>query len=239
MAMDDVLLARARLTGETVLRVYSWERPTLSLGRNQSAKGRYDLGKAQSLGVDIVRRPTGGRAVLHHREITYSVTAPTLSSELGESYDRINRLLLHALHSLGIDARVADSAGASPLPNHSPCFEVPTAGELTVSGRKLAGSAQFREEGALLQHGSILVDDDQQLIRELSLDPLPPVPPAATLRDALGRAPSPAELSLALSAAIASLEDSEATALLPDSQLVELANAREAHYRSAEWTWRR
>src|SRR5687767_12168212 len=74
MATDDALRLRARRTGETVYRLYAWSRPTVSLGRNQSARGRYNLALARARGIDFVRRPTGGRAILHHREITYSVT---------------------------------------------------------------------------------------------------------------------------------------------------------------------
>src|SRR5687768_14706976 len=77
MALDEALLERARDSGEAVARVYTWSRPTLSLGRNQTAAGRYDLALAAALGIDVVRRPTGGRAVLHHRELTYAVAAPT------------------------------------------------------------------------------------------------------------------------------------------------------------------
>src|SRR3954466_12069034 len=76
MALDEALMARAIETGEWVLRVYSWATPTLSLGRNQTARGRYDLGRIRERGLGVVRRPTGGRAILHDREITYSVTAP-------------------------------------------------------------------------------------------------------------------------------------------------------------------
>ena len=76
MALDEALLARARRTGEHVLRVYAWAAPTLSLGRNQTARGVFDGPTARELGVSIVRRLTGGRALLHHREITYSVTGP-------------------------------------------------------------------------------------------------------------------------------------------------------------------
>ena len=239
MAADDVLLDRARATGETVIRVYSWASPTLSLGRNQTAKGLYDLGLAAARGVEIVRRPTGGRAVLHHREITYSVTAPLGQSSLRESYDRINALLLRSLLSLGVRARLAMTAGRPPLPDGSPCFEVPTQGEIMVDGRKLVGSAQWRDDGALLQHGSILIDDDQSMIGELSLDPQPPYQPPATLREALGRAPSSAEMLEALVGAVTTAEDPDATNLALDQSLMEAIALREQHYRSPEWTWRR
>src|SRR5688500_13675445 len=92
MAVDDALLDRAREAGECVLRLYEWSRPTLSLGRNQTARGHYDLDRARELDVGFVRRQTGGRAVLHHREITYSVTGPAaVLGSLRESYARVNR----------------------------------------------------------------------------------------------------------------------------------------------------
>src|SRR5687768_13733511 len=95
MALDEVLMHYSGNTSECVLRLYSWSQPTLSLGRNQPARGRYDVARSRELGVDIVRRPTGGRAVLHHREVTYTVTAPAIAlGTLRESYDWINRLLI-------------------------------------------------------------------------------------------------------------------------------------------------
>src|SRR5829696_3355288 len=99
MALDEALMARARRTGETVLRVYAWSQPTLSLGRNQLAIGVYRDALLAERGV--VRRPTGGRALLHHREVTYSVTAPCDDSgSLVAEYGRINALLCSALGSL-------------------------------------------------------------------------------------------------------------------------------------------
>src|SRR6478735_6154054 len=101
MARDSALQARAARTGETVFTVYSWSRPTLSFGRNQPARGLYDLGKLGDADIDIVRRPTGGRAILHDREVTYSVTAPVAAAgDLRQSYGRINGLLVRALESL-------------------------------------------------------------------------------------------------------------------------------------------
>lgn len=240
MALDEALLHRARETGETVLRVYTWSAPTLSLGRNQRATGLYDLNRAKALGVAFVRRPTGGRAVLHHREITYSVTAPVSETTLRDSYEQINRLLVRALRTLGVDVSVAESADRAPLPDGSPCFEVPTVGELTFGGRKLVGSAQWREEGALLQHGSILIDDDQPLIAELlvSREHDAAVPAAATLREALGRAPAVEEVANALFAAVRDLEDANASAL-DETDASAFSSAHIGKYRSELWTWRR
>ena len=235
MALDEALMARAARTGEAVLRIYGWSRPTLSLGRNQTARGRYDLERARAEGIDFVRRPTGGRAVLHHREVTYSVTAPvSLLGTLRESYTAINRLLIHGLRLLGVDASEAEPSGAAPKPDVSPCFVVPVKGEIVAGGRKLVGSAQVRENGTLLQHGSLLVDDDQALASALLVVPVPPPPPPATLHTLLGRAPSLDEVASALSAALRGAEQLEIDPLLEDA--ARLARGR---YRDREWTWRR
>src|SRR5215207_4204233 len=164
MALDEALMDRARETAEWTLRVYSWSAPTISLGRNQSAYQLYDLERIHARGLAVVRRPTGGRAILHDREITYSVTAPLAGAgDLRESYERITRLLVAGLRLLGADASVATATQRASPPGVAPCFDEPSSGELTLGGRKLAGSAQWRSDDALLQHGSILVEDDQSV----------------------------------------------------------------------------
>jgi lipoate-protein ligase A len=239
MARDTGLMDRARTTGEAVFSVYSWARPTLSFGRNQTATGKYDLGEVERCGVDVVRRPTGGRALLHHREITYSVTAPVTGESLNDSYERINALLLHGLESLGVKASVATSTSAPIRPGDIPCFAIPSKGELVNSGRKLVGSAQVREDGALLQHGSILVEDDQSLIAALSFTaPKQDAAAAATLAQALGRQPSVDEVAHALFDAVRSREDSNAEPL-NESDVKELTSKHVERYASEWWTWRR
>ena len=241
-------MARAREHREWILRVYSWSRPTLSLGRNQTARGGYHLGLLAERGVDVVRRPTGGRAILHHREVTYSVTAPLANAgDLRESYERINRLLVAALRSLGVNAIVAGDADARRAtekafraqPGLLPCFDHPSPGEIMADGRKLAGSAQSRCDGALLQHGSILIDDDQIQLASLMIDPGPPIPKPATLVDALGRAPQANEVAAALFDAVRLLEDSDARGLDADRSLDERTQMLRCRYLDAAWTWRR
>jgi lipoate-protein ligase A len=198
----------------------------------------------------VVRRPTGGRAILHWREVTYSVTAPLgalapADAPLAAAYGRINAVLVAALRTLGLAAREAVPAGRTPVPDGAPCFEVPTGGELVLDGpsgaRKLVGSAQWREDGALLQHGSILLADDQSAVPDLALRPLPPVPAPATLEAALGRRPALAEVAAALEAAARAALDADATALDGDALAAVrgAAEARAAHYRDPAWTWRR
>lgn len=239
MALDEALMTRANATGEWVFRVYSWSAPTLSLGRHQSACIAYDSAALVRARVAVVRRPTGGRAVLHDREVTYSVTAPADDGgPLRESYGRINRLLVVGLQSLGVAVETTEMSQA-PRPDFSPCFERPSPGELTAQGRKLAGSAQWRERGALLQHGSILVDGDQALVSSLLRYP-PALPPApATLRALIGREPSVADVASALFDAVRQEEDPGATMLTPDATLLDLVARLRPRYENDSWTWRR
>lgn len=237
-------------TGDWIIRVYSWSAPTLSLGRNQTARGAYDLDLLSERGIEVVRRPTGGRAILHHREVTYSVAAPvSAAGDLPESYARINRLLIAALRSLGVDAVVvADHSAESPRgsapvdvdrPGLLPCFHHPSMGEITLNGRKLVGSAQWRSGSALLQHGSILLEDDQVQLSSLLLERSPEIPRPATLRDALGSAPDATRVAEVLFAAVRSIEDPNASEMRLDAALLGRANMLHEHYLDAGWTWRR
>ncbi|HVE77629.1 MAG TPA: hypothetical protein VNA89_02150 [Gemmatimonadaceae bacterium] len=239
MALDHALLDRARSGDEAVLRIYAWRGPTLSLGRNQPACGLYDVDEARRRDIGIVRRPTGGRALLHHREVTYSVTAAAASAPPRESYARINRLLLDGLRRLGVDAALAPPAGAAPPPSAAPCFETPAAGEVVAGGRKLIGSAQWRDRDALLQHGSILVDDDQPVVAALTRVPVHTPPRPATLRNLLGRVPAVSEVAGALRASVAENEDPAVGELAVDDGLAAAARAHAEQYADDRWTWRR
>ena len=240
MALDEALLERARATGRAVFRVYTWAEPTLSFGRNQSTRQAYDPNRARERGIGVVRRPTGGRSLLHHREVTYSVTAPLAPGDsLRESYARINRLLVDGLRRLGVAVEVASPRERSLPPSASPCFERPAAGELVVDGRKLVGSAQWRDESAMLQHGSILVEDDQQLVSALADSVAALSQPAATLSESLGRTPAVDEVATALFDAVRSLECSAADALATDAALDAATKLLAARYVDDRWTWRR
>ena len=240
MALDEALMARARRTGETVLRTYAWSTPTLSLGRNQRARGLYDLVALRDAGIGAIRRPTGGRALLHHHEITYSVTAPIQADESdARLYARVNGLLMNALALLGVPVQVAEGSQPAARPTTRPCFAEPARGELVHEGRKLVASAQWREDGALLQHGSILVDDDQHLIAALMTAPSAPVPAPATLRGILGRTPSVADVHAALAVALTAVLGATPDDLEAEPSLVDEACGLAVRYRDAAWTWRR
>jgi lipoyl(octanoyl) transferase len=163
MAVDEVLLEGVVAgTAPPTLRFYGWTPPCLSLGYFQPFDA-VNLDGCRALGVDIVRRPTGGRAILHDRELTYSVALPasTLGHEGGvlPSYHRLSLALQDGLRRLGVAATLAPANNALTTAAHGPvCFDRPSAHEILLDGRKLVGSAQVRRATAILQHGSILIE---------------------------------------------------------------------------------
>lgn len=172
MAMDEVLLRSMAHTADSqpVFRFYGWKPATLSIGYTQSFHKEVDEIACQAEGIDIVRRPTGGRAVLHEYELTYSVIAPeTNPNVVGtviQSYLKISQALLKGFQTLGVDAEMVASVG-KPQERSAMCFDAPSWYELVVDGRKLVGSAQVRKEGVLLQHGSILLHFDAERLFQL------------------------------------------------------------------------
>jgi lipoyl(octanoyl) transferase len=239
MAHDEAMLLTAADSGETLVRLYQWSHPSVSFGRNQRTTGVYDVKRCEAFGVPAVRRLTGGRALLHAREVTYAVAAPTASANtLRGGYEAINEVLLAALASLGILATRAAPVSRTPTPGLAPCFETPSAGELVVAGRKLVGSAQHRDARAFLQHGSILLDDDQGLLRDLALVPLPDVPAPATLSALLPDATATTLVDAILDAlrAVAGGDIVVTEDTVIPKHHVEAAATR---YRDPRWTWRR
>src|SRR5438067_1269568 len=162
MAVDEVLLdGVAAGTTPPTIRFYGWTPPCLSLGYFQPFDV-VDVDGCRALGVDVVRRPTGGRAILHDRELTYSVALP--ASVLGQdggvlpSYYRLSVALQDGLRRLGVPATLAPESASSSAAHGPVCFDRPSAHEILLHGRKLVGSAQMRRGGGLLQHGSILIE---------------------------------------------------------------------------------
>ena len=241
MARDVALQDHSRTTGECVFSVYSWLNPTLSLGRNQTAKGLYDLPRIAAERIDIVRRPTGGRAILHDHEITYSVTGPdSFADTLAAAYERINELLLTGLEILGVTAEIAKPERAAPPPDQSPCFAEPVKGELIAHGKKLVGSAQYREKGAFLQHGSILVKNDQVRLAELTIDKYESQVDSspATLTELLGHPISPSSMAEAMFAAVRETQDAEATEMR-EEEIRDRTLVLRPGFLDPLWTWRR
>jgi lipoate-protein ligase A len=244
MAVDQALLERVQAGGRPSLRLYRWDPPCLSLGRNQAAPGPDVATAAASRGIHVVRRPTGGMAVYHDREATYSVVVPVgVLGSPRETYRAINRALVAGLARLGVPAEVAPERpgwmrrGAADWA--APCFVAAAPGEVVVGGRKLVGSAQRAERRVLLQHGSLLLSGDQREAAELLGSSIHAASGVTCLEAVLGRVPSWDELVAALregfeEALGVRFEDDPCLAALEDR-----ARVLVDRFRSEEWTWRR
>lgn len=159
MAVDEVLLDWAAAAGGCALRLYRWSEPTLSLGYFQAYRGRYQ--HASSRTCAAVRRLTGGGAILHDQEWTYSLVVPAGHRRAGQRdrlYEAVHGSLIEALAGFGISAELCPRPGAM-RPDEEPflCFHRRAPGDVVVAGEKIAGSAQRRRRGAILQHGSVLL----------------------------------------------------------------------------------
>lgn len=202
MALDEVML-ESHLSGETppTLRVYGWSPPAVSLGRFQQPDQAVDLTACGQLGIDVVRRPTGGRAILHTAdEVTFSVVVS--AARLGargvmECYRAIAGAIIRALRLLGAEAQLVERAGPVAAGADPACFAVKARCDLMVGGKKVVGSAQVQRDGFLLQQNSLPL--------ELHLEAWArvfrrqgPAPEAAGLRELLGRQITYAEVAEAL-----------------------------------------
>lgn len=168
MAMDEALLnfvSRGEI--DPVVRFYTWNPATLSVGYFQRLKKEIDIDKVNEKGFGLVRRQTGGRGVLHDKELTYSVIVsedhPNMPSTVTEAYRVISEGLLEGFKLLGFEAyfaipRSKEEREKLKQPRSAVCFDAPSWYELVVEGRKIAGSAQTRQKGVILQHGSLLQD---------------------------------------------------------------------------------
>ncbi len=185
MAADEALLDRVVRSGGAFLRLYRWDPPTLSIGRNQPNTFS-DL--------PIVRRPTGGQAVWHEHELTYAAVAPiALFGSLRKAYCEIHTRLARAMRALGVEAVLAPAhPPIRPSAHPASCFAMPVGGEILVGGRKLVGSAQVRRGDAFLQHGSILLAGSQEKVSAGGGE--------TTLGAVLGRAVTVEEVTAAIAA---------------------------------------
>ncbi len=242
MAVDEALLEAAAEGESPTLRLYGFRPAALSLGRSQPAACVHEPAALRAAGIDLVRRPTGGLAVLHEHERTYSVVGSLERSPFGAgvvaTYRAIGSALERALRALGV-AAVARNRGRAPDPRGSEagpaCFAAATAHEIVVGGRKLVGSAQLRRRRAFLQHGSILVRaDPERLARALGA----PVPATFTdLVRELGRDVADEVIDAALAEAFAASFGARLErGSLRQSESRAAARLREEKYRSPTWT---
>ena len=173
MAADEAILEHiGRGASIPTLRLYAWSPACLSLGQAQSFAD-VDTVRLEAHGWEVVRRLTGGRAILHTDELTYSVIAPPdeprVAGTVLESYNRLAGALMLAVHDLGLPVEMKEGkADSSGMPNPV-CFEVPSTYEITVHGKKLIGSAQARRKDGVLQHGSLpLTGDLTRIVQALA-----------------------------------------------------------------------
>jgi len=165
MALDEAILEHiGRGASLSTLRLYAWEPACLSLGHAQPFAD-VDMSRLRIHGWEVVRRATGGRAILHTDELTYSVIAPNdeprVEGTVLESYNRLAQALLRAVQSLELPVEMKEGKAQSGQVNNNPvCFEVPSTYEITVNGKKLIGSAQARKKEGVLQHGSLPLTGD-------------------------------------------------------------------------------
>ncbi|HEV2235166.1 MAG TPA: lipoate--protein ligase family protein [Ktedonobacterales bacterium] len=237
MALDEAIQeAVAAGAAPPTLRFYQWAPPALSLGKRQPLDG-VDLSRCRRDGVDVVRRPTGGLAILHTDELTYSIATlpddPRAAGAILDAYKRLSAGLVAGLRRLGVAAEMNPVNPYGTHTSSAACFEAPSAYEITAGGKKLMGSAQTRPAGRVLQHGSLpLVGDIARVADYLSFTSAAEraalrahlAERATTLRDALGHA-------VAFDTAAAALGDGFAAALNLD---LAPASISDAELRAAE-----
>ncbi len=177
MALDEALLEwHSKGKIPPTIRFYGWDPATLSIGYFQKVEKEIDLDAVEKYGLGFVRRPTGGRGVLHDQELTYSVIVsedhPEMPKTVTEAYRVISEGILEGFKNLGLNAyfaipRTDEEKAGLKSPRSAVCFDAPSWYELVVEGRKVAGSAQTRQKGVILQHGSILLDIDEEMLFNL------------------------------------------------------------------------
>ena len=250
MAIADAVAAGLQ---PPTLRLYGWKPFCLSLGYGQRI-GDVDQAALSSRGWDLVRRPTGGKAILHGDELTYSLCLPLdhplASGDVVESYRRISVGLRQGLEELGLPAE-AEHQGASLSPSATGpvCFEMPSHYEIAVDGRKLVGSAQMRRKAVILQHGSIPICGDvaricdvlrfaSEVARERQVRRLRQR--AVTLAQALGFAPTWPQLAAALVCGFTRAFGLElAPGAASDHELACAAALKRQRFGDAAWTSKR
>ena len=258
MAFDEALLnfvSRGEIV--PVIRFYTWNPATLSVGYFQRLTKEIDTAKVKALGYGLIRRQTGGRGVLHDKELTYSVIVPeshpNMPSTITEAYRVISEGLLEGFKLLGFDAyfaipRSEEEREKLKQPRSAVCFDAPSWYELVVEGRKIAGSAQVRQKGVILQHGSLLQDVDIDELFDLFIfknDRLKDkmkqafVDKAVAINDIAERHISIAEMESAFEAGFKKGLDIEFKPLkLTPSQLQEVDELI-IKYKSDEWNYRK
>jgi lipoate-protein ligase A len=167
----DAAMAQSRVTNAPALRVFKWQPDCISLGYHQNAD-EIDLAKCRQAGIEVARRPTGGRAILHAQELTYSVVIPTTHEWFKilplDLYRQLSEAIAAGLRQLGaeVDFAPGEKLHVEGRPLRMACFASAARNELTAAGKKIVGSAQRRFRQGILQHGSILLDTAHEQLPE-------------------------------------------------------------------------
>ena len=254
MAVDEALLEACKrgLSGSlpaeewsVTFRVYAWSPPALSLGRAQSAGRDVRLEVLEREGIGLCRRLTGGRAVLHDRELTYSLAGPEalLGRSISETYRRVSEGLAAGLRRLGVPVEMAPPAGQA-YASHGSCFATTSVWELAAGGRKVVGSAQCRVGGAILQHGSVLLRSPEARLLTLLKGRgaqgeglLPAGSYAVGIEEVLGREVPFAELAAALREGLeGSLKMAFREADLTPAERARAGEIARERYGNPDWT---
>ncbi|CAM3804402.1 biotin/lipoate A/B protein ligase family protein [Mesobacillus zeae] len=259
MALDEALLDwHSNGLIPPVIRFYGWDPPTLSIGYFQKYEKEIDMEAVDRHGLGFVRRPTGGRGVLHEHELTYSVIVTEEHSRMPktvtEAYRVISEGILKGFRNLGLEAyfavpRTEEEKSALKSPRSSVCFDAPSWYELVVEGRKVAGSAQTRQKGVILQHGSILLDLDEDKLFSLFKYPSERVKErmqkafkskAVAVNEISSRTIGMEEAKVAFKAGFEEgLEINLQPFILTESQITEVNELAENKYKSKNWNFKR
>jgi len=247
MAVDEYLFRRVEAAPSTYLRFYQWDRPTASLGYSQAAAKVIDVDFCRRHGVGIVRRITGGKLVLHDREVTYAVAssdAEVFTETLRDSYRLISRALMRGLELMGLAPCMAGASPPDYVKGVMPCFALPARDEIEIGAKKIIGSAQKRTGAAFLQHGSIPLDKDDALLAAVAAPGAQAAPTAGvsgmtSVSEALGR---PADFGWAVERFCLGFSEffgvSFETFVLGPEDRKAVAGLRDSRYATDAWTFR-
>ena len=258
MALDEALLTwHSEGLIPPVIRFYGWQPAALSIGYFQNVEKEIDMEAVNRLGLGFVRRPTGGRGVLHEHELTYSIIVsedyPDMPETVTEAYRVLSEGLLEGFKNLGLDAYFSvpdteEKRADLKKPKSAVCFDAPSWYEMVVEGKKVAGSAQTRQKGVILQHGAILIDLDAEKLlsvfkfsSEAAKERMrSKIPEKAISINSLREEPATAEECVR--AFKSGFEQALSINLQPysltEQQLIDVKALAEKKYANAEWNFR-
>lgn len=258
MALDEALLNwHSEGLIPPVIRFYGWMPAALSIGYFQKVEKEIDMEAVERLGLGFVRRPTGGRGVLHEHELTYSIIVseayPNMPETVTEAYRVLSEGLLEGFRNLDLDAYFSvpdteDKRADLKKPKSAVCFDAPSWYEMVVEGKKVAGSAQTRQKGVILQHGAILIDLDAEKLlsvfkfqnEEAKERMRVKIPEKAVAINSLRTNPATAEeCAVAFKAGFEQALSIELEPyVLTDQQLADVKALEQKKYANSEWNFR-